>query len=285
MLDGLPTLVPHRIGNWCEEMVLKENQLREFLGKSTRNELICQRVERRIRGSRRPVKLSDVMEYDQNIMLKNLHTEGFLSIDVPDNYPDSVTNQDTFNLTTSLVEGVPVARNCFRFLLKDEYRTGNPEEDKKLRYGQKFYLVLNREFVQGEMYLSSTLKTLSSFSKYGKQQPAYVSFHKSNAALWKIDCIDPNIRFEMEGQLIEPGSPVLITHCVTGQHLSSDPRHIVRNDFSVEWEAACHSYKNLDAACRNRQELVQNHWVIFVGQDSAQSSDAGAVAESASAAV
>jgi hypothetical protein len=56
----------------------------------------------------------------------------------------------------------------------------------------------------------------------------------------------------------------MLLNTATGQHLSSDKKHIIRNDFDVEWEVCCHSYKDFGT----RIELKQNVWQFLFANHS-----------------
>ena len=63
-------------------------------------------------------------------------------------------------------------------------------------------------------------------------------------ALWIIDFADPVMRFEMEGQAIKSGEPILIRHVNTNVYLASDQRFKIKNDFGSENEVHCHNHSS-----------------------------------------
>lgn len=58
---------------------------------------------------------------------------------------------------------------------------------------------------------------------------------------WIIDYVDPNYRFEMQGEKIPANEPVLIRHCHTSHFLASDLVKY-KNDFGAEYEVSVHSF-------------------------------------------
>jgi hypothetical protein len=61
-------------------------------------------------------------------------------VDLPDEYPGMVLENDEFPLTTTGSESAPTARTCFKFQPIAAYANLGTK-DKLLRYGQKFYIV------------------------------------------------------------------------------------------------------------------------------------------------
>ena len=65
-------------------------------------------------------------------------------------------------------------------------------------------------------------------------------------SVWIIDHIDPNERFEMQGEIIKANDPILIRHHHTSVYLAADDKTKYNNDFGTEYEVYCcnHSTKN-----------------------------------------
>jgi hypothetical protein len=51
----IPRKVSRRFGNWCEESILREEKLREFLGKVENGQVEFKRKESRIQIANHPV--------------------------------------------------------------------------------------------------------------------------------------------------------------------------------------------------------------------------------------
>lgn len=58
---------------------------------------------------------------------------------------------------------------------------------------------------------------------------------------WIIDSLDPNFRFERQGEPVMVGEPILIRHSATSHYLASDLVKI-KNDFGTEYEVSVHSF-------------------------------------------
>jgi len=63
---------------------------------------------------------------------------------------------------------------------------------------------------------------------------------------WIIDHVDPTIRFEMQGQIVKAGDPVLIRHSPTCIYLGSDNRYKYKNDFGTEFEVHCGNHGTMN---------------------------------------
>ncbi|KAJ3065780.1 hypothetical protein HDU98_010842 [Podochytrium sp. JEL0797] len=233
--------VTHRIGNWCEESVLREEQLKSFLTKYNSGNLGMQRAQMKKMMALQQVPLATKFEFGQNVMIKNIGTEGYLSVDLPETYPDNVTESDIFHLTTSdgvkSVDGktIPTARSTMKLVPIDAYsRIGLT--DAVPRYGERFYIVISDSLVEKPMYLCSVNKNISQSSRRLNNQPAYFSFKKGPSAEWQIIHPDTSISMELEGTPI--GTPAYLIHPLTLAGLGSEKgtRTMIRNDFGVEWD-------------------------------------------------
>lgn len=58
---------------------------------------------------------------------------------------------------------------------------------------------------------------------------------------WVIDSLDPNFRFEKQGEPVRSNEPILIRHCPTQHYLASDDKRY-GNDFGGEMEVCTHSF-------------------------------------------
>lgn len=59
--------------------------------------------------------------------------------------------------------------------------------------------------------------------------------------MWCIEYSDPKLRYEMKGEPVRAGEPVLIKHVPTSQWLASD-NILYNNEFGREFEVFCHSF-------------------------------------------
>ena len=64
--------------------------------------------------------------------------------------------------------------------------------------------------------------------------------------VWVIDHIDPNFRFEMQGEIVKSGDPLLIRHVQTCIYLGADENSKYKNDFGSENEVFCYNHSTLN---------------------------------------
>ncbi|KAI8621244.1 hypothetical protein BC830DRAFT_1095390 [Chytriomyces sp. MP71] len=247
----IPPAVTHRIGNWCEETVLREEHLKDFLAKHASGSLGIQRHELKMALALQPVTLPPAFRFHESVMIKNLGTQGYLSVDLPDTFPNHITTADVFHLTTSqpqkVAEGiavVPTARQVFRIVPVDEYaHVGFMGATP--RYGIKCYIQICDALVERPMYLTSVAENISQRSRKLKYQCAYLTFEKSSNAEWVFVYPERTMRMEMEGQPIEDGAPVIIQHLMTQNALGSESGtpSLIRNDFGVEYDVDLYRHR------------------------------------------
>ena len=60
--------------------------------------------------------------------------------------------------------------------------------------------------------------------------------------VWVIDHVDPNFRFEHQGEVVQASDPVLIRHIQTSTYLAADAGFKIKNDFGTEHEVHCANY-------------------------------------------
>ena len=73
-----------------------------------------------------------------------------------------------------------------------------------------------------------------------------------------IDYLDPNFRFEKQGEPVQANDPILIRHCATSHYLASDLKKI-KNEFGQENEVSVNSF-----ASKNRSQnlALENQGLI-----------------------
>lgn len=117
----------------------------------------------------------------------------------------------------------PMTRSVFKVVRED-----NPNDmfiqDQFVRYGQSIRLEANPYLFRKRLALQSSKQTPTVCAPLSQKQIAYASAARQNAdGLWVIEHCDPSIRFEMNGEIVRSGEPVLIKHVTTCVYLGSDP--------------------------------------------------------------
>ena len=75
-------------------------------------------------------------------------------------------------------------------------------------------------------------------------QIAFMSAARADAnGVWVIDSVEPNTRFESQGEIVKVGEPVLIRHVPTCVYLASCDKLKTKNDFGAENEVHCFNHQ------------------------------------------
>lgn len=74
-------------------------------------------------------------------------------------------------------------------------------------------------------------------------QISFMSAARADAnGVWVIDSVEPNTRFECQGEIVKAGEPVLIRHVPTCVYLASCDKLKTKNDFGAENEVHCFNH-------------------------------------------
>lgn len=106
---------------------------------------------------------------------------------------------------------------------------------------------MNEYLSNGDRYLTSYKHSPTICSAVSQRQLACLSATQPNFdTVWVVDHIDPNERFEMQGEFVKANDPVLIRHHHTSVYLAADDKSKYNNEFGTENEVYCfnHSTKN-----------------------------------------
>lgn len=120
--------------------------------------------------------------------------------------------------------------------------------DDIIRFGQKIKIEVNPYLFRKSLWLSSSSLNTTCYSPVSKSQEACLSSKDSFNNVWIIDHLDPNFRFEKQGEPILASDPVLIRHAHTNHYLAADLNRI-KNDYGVEFEVCVNSF-----ASKNRSQ-------------------------------
>lgn len=116
-------------------------------------------------------------------------------------------------------------------------------QDEFVRYGQKLRIVANPYLFRKPLQLSSVKQTPTICAPLSQKQIAFANASRqSSDGLWIIEYADPVLRFEMEGQVVKVGQPILVKHVNTNVYLAADDQYKIKNDFGSENEVHCHNH-------------------------------------------
>lgn len=231
-----------RIGNWNEDLELEEIRLKDYLKKKETGHLMVTAKQQQLESSLHPEELSTspdgCLHFGMKVMLVNHQSKGILSA----NPFDVVTKcSEAYMLNTSPL-GTPCVRNVFEL---ERAEPNDGFEGDAIHYGQNFRLKLHPFSKMAQpAYMHSELVTGLAAAKFSRHQEVTALTYPNGETKWQLLYPDTSARFEMEGEPVPAGSPLVIRHVQTGSFLASDeiPYH---NLFGVEFEVHCFPYYSL----------------------------------------
>jgi hypothetical protein len=228
-----------RIGNWSEDLELEEIKLKDFLKKKETGSLLVNAKQKQLEESLQQAQLSDtpdgLLRFGNKVLLINHQSEAFMCANPYDCIHKA---QDAFAVTTGPNSNACV-RNSFeleRVDLNDGF------EDDVIHYGQNFRIkMMPFSKISQPVYMHSELVTPLAASKFSRHQEVVVYPEGNGQTIWQLLYPDTQVRFEMEGQEVRAGTPVVLRHVHTGSFLASD-KIPYNNIFGLEYEVHCHPY-------------------------------------------
>lgn len=123
-----------------------------------------------------------------------------------------------------------------RFEAQDIFGT-----DNVIRFGQKIRIESNPHLYKKTLAVGSMPVGPAVYSPASRHQEASMHSHSSFNNVWIIDSLNPNDRFERQGEPVRAGEPILIRHQNTQHYLACDLK-TYKNDFGTEFEVCTHSF-------------------------------------------
>ncbi|XP_028823248.1 cilia- and flagella-associated protein 161 [Denticeps clupeoides] len=256
-----------RVGNWAEDVTLEQDQLRDFLERRARGQLMVQRRTTLRNSILKSVDLAvpgHHVCFGDVVMLVNPGKTGpesrdpcALSIiaDINNVRPHPPDNQSQSLLEPCLVGGArslqPCVRNAFIISSLDGMLAG-----ETLHYEQSFCLQTTEGFA-GSLYLASDCGSFQKCAQKSRLQEVVLVEQLSFLCHWRVKHIDPDQRLEQEGYPVPVNSNVLISHCKTNQCLAVLENYSLWTPYGREYEITAHTL--LDS---HKAERDGNHWLI-----------------------
>eukprot|EP00668_Euglena_longa_P004661 GGOE01005443.1.p1 GENE.GGOE01005443.1~~GGOE01005443.1.p1 ORF type:complete len:557 (-),score=172.94 GGOE01005443.1:244-1779(-) len=242
--------------------------MKDFLRRHTKGELQMQRIGSTIRTHLRPCYLTPQhddgnLHFGDFVMLQSGKTQGFLSCDL-----DDKVGPAKYGVSSTSSSG-PLLRNVFQIVrpeghgerYKDRFfrATG---EDHILHYNEKFCLQNAHLSEDYPLMLHATLVGPTSFSRVSKKQEVtLVPSTTEYDACWQVLAADIRKRSTSESMPVRANSIVVVNHCSTNQHLSTDAKPI-RNSFGMENEVCCHRWADPRTMHNKNETEEQNLWAF-----------------------
>lgn len=265
-----------RIGNWTEDLELKEIQLKDYLKQKENGSLLVNAKQRQLEESLQRMELSTTedgqLHFGDKVMLFNHQSQGFLCANPHESVPKPF---EAYMLNTGPNNNGCV-RNVFELVRADP---GDGFPDDVVHYGQNFRLRMYPfSKIRADVYMMSEHVTALSAAKFSRHQEVVASSTPNGETLWQILYPETQSRFEMQDEPVPAGAPCVFRHVHTGSFLASDriPYH---NIFGQECEVHCFAYystnktQNLTSEKKGditgdyqlRRQGLPNIWTVVTG--------------------
>jgi len=256
-----------KIGNWNEDMYLKEESMAKFLIKHDGKELGFHKTDALKAGATATAQVggaaAGILSFGDAVMLE--HKAGVATLaSLPSVHAGAA---DGNMLVTGKGMGAnddhqPIVRNVFTI----EPFTGDQVVGSPVSFGDKFCLRCEHPTQQGDvLYLGSETQHLqSAASRYSGEQVVNLRASRdevvgSYGVAWTVELQDPNFRLEAEGTPIPTNSGVVIRHVLTAKLLSCnfELRKKMVSEFGAEHEVTCGTKMT-----RAKVEGPENTWIF-----------------------
>jgi hypothetical protein len=253
------------IGNWQEELAYQRDRRDQMaIAKSHGGTLTMQIMSKM--GAHKQVTtlapmLSDgFLRFNAPIMIQNAGSEGFLSTDLDDKASAGAGAWKYY--VSTAVSDRPQARNTFVVLPVDE-----TTRDGIVCYGQRVRIATTAPLTDEPLYLSSVLKTPTSFSRQSRHNEVFLSAGTTTITTWMIHHGNADYRPEMEGQPVKANAIVQLLHIQTNTPLASTQAKFC-NDFGAEFEVCGHRFMETLVKVGTSKELPVNMWAFVTAPPS-----------------
>jgi hypothetical protein len=232
-----------RIGNWSEDLELEEIKLKDYLKKKENGALLVNSKQMMLEESLFQADLTQtddgVLRFGCKVMLFNHQAKAFLAAN---SFETCQKAHEAWVLTTS-TNGNPCVRNVFELVRPD---MNDGYDDDIVHYGQNFRLKLKSfSQIKCDTYMHSELVTGLAAAKFSRHQEVAALGAPTGETLFQMLYPDTATRFEMDGEAVPAGSPLVMRHVATGSFLASDEIPY-QNLFGTEYEVHCYPYYSLN---------------------------------------
>lgn len=243
-----------RVGNWNEDVCLREDEIKDFLDKKEAGLLTIDvshnLIKLNLASASLSTSLDGSLKYGDNIALKCDATNALLA-----------TESTNFELTTCPVKNLPesgaTARTAFK-VVPVPFSRRKAHIGDTLTYGAEFCLVSNLNGDDQPMYLTSERVSFTSYAKHSRNQQMGMTDTADANCIFRAQSHDPQTRLELSGTPIHTfPTKVVINHIMTNRNLTSNDKYSCTTHFGAEYEVSCWILLGT-----HREELAPNHWYV-----------------------
>jgi len=247
-----------RIGNWSEDQELEEIKLKDFLKQKEGGQLKVTAKQQQLEECLQAKELSPspdgAIHFGSEVMFLSQGSKGYLCV----NPYDTVMKQCESYMMTTSGRSDPSVRNT---LVLDRCDEHDGFDDDVVHYGQLVRIaVAPFGSMRGAGFLHSEMVTAMAAAKFSRHQEVTALTAPTGETKWQLLYPDSSARFEMEGEPVPAGSPLILRHVQTGSFLASDEIPY-DNIFGRECEVHCFHYFSLGKT----QNLVGEKQGIYTG--------------------
>jgi hypothetical protein len=262
-----------KIGNWNEDMYLKEEAMAKFLIKHDGKELGFHKTDALTSMAAASAGVggaaAGTLSFGDAVMLE--HKAGVATLaSLPSVHVAANEVTDGRMPVTGAGMGSnddhqPITRNVFSI----EPYNASQQVGAPVMYGDSFCLRCQHPTSDGVLYLGSdTMHLQSQASRYSAEQivdlrPSREEVVGSYGVAWLVEYLDPNFRLEAEGSPVPTNAQVVIKHVLTNKLLSCNyelpARKKMQSEFGAEHEITCAT-----KLTRAKVEAPENHWIFKV---------------------
>eukprot|EP00731_Ephydatia_muelleri_P016538 Em0009g962a len=249
-----------RVGNWNEDLCLEEEQLKDFLEKQEKGELLIQKTHNLLKTILRKIELSNpsdgYLHVGDAVCLLHVPSKSVVAA-----YMSAGRAHEATKLTSPCSVACsrklhPCPRNVF---IVGRYDKPDAAAGEIVCYGQQItFTTLPDE--GGQLNLQSDRATFMKHSHYTREQEITLEDEVTYNSAWNILCFKQEDRLETEGTPVPVNSRVFINHCKTNQDLAVHTDFCPRTPYGREYElTACTKYDI------HKAEDPINHFMIVTG--------------------
>lgn len=256
------------IGNWFEESLCVEEDIKDFLLKKDKNQLLMQKsAGLRLRAMERRRTSEPVygcVHFGDRLMIqcmkdrvdregRSTMTRPDLALSISPQRPAQLLQEKTIIgpcFATASPYTQPVMRNIFTICSLDGSKDGD-----RVRYGQS--VLIRTPVDAGNLYLQGDRRDLHTFARESMHCPVNLVVEPSFQAQWQFQVREPRLRNEFQGAPVKANEVLLITNKKTNQNLNVEEAFASLGPYGKEYEVSCHR-----AVDSHRYELGTNHWVL-----------------------
>ncbi|XP_074661060.1 cilia- and flagella-associated protein 161-like [Tubulanus polymorphus] len=256
-----------RVANWCENLYLEDDILKDFIEKRERGELLIQKSGKLRDKVLNKVDLSvsrdGYLHFGDRVMILNpgavdrtKHASGdeprddnVISINISPSALHSGSSIPAECGVSGSKNTEASARNVFVITSTTGQTTGT------LAYREPFYLCTGDD--DERLYLSSEALTFSKVSGKSRHNSVSLVPNPSFGTQFQVLHFNPKLRMEYEHTPVHANTKVIINHVQTNHNLAVEQKYKLRTPFGWEYEVSTHTY--LDC---HRAEMDVNHFMF-----------------------